>query len=696
MLKHLARKTLTSRIAVGMLGVMWLASRPIAALEPHLPPGTKALTSAAPKGRGPLALVNLNHIVLGYAHVSGGRQPDLFVAGFGGPEAVHWFKWVDTDASGAPVFAQPVQVKSPYHEKGIVIEGKDGVTYGLWLTKEGLVRTRFDKEAAEFLEVDRVALAKEVKSQASFTILLNEDGSMDLALEASNGGKGPEGKTGTEEWRPFNSSGISVGELRYRYLLGAHLPALLKGPMTDVKPITATQREVFFAMYGIAQVNLGPERERDLVTGSRQGVLVYYHNDAEKGFQLEPKRLIAGVDGIALRHPTINASVSAYPNQDGRATDLIACGEGQLYYYRFTGQFTAAGAPIYTNPVPVLQEKAALYTGTLPTPTVADWNGDGMLDILVGNSEGFILFFQNTGTNDAPAFLPGTRVQAGGRDIQVQAGYSGSLQGLQESRWGYLSPNVVDWNGDGVLDIITGDITGNYHVYMNRGTAKEPRLDAAHPLYCDGLDLHGMWRVRPAVAKLEGRMALALVDGDDHFHLYWRIDDYNVEDGGKLRLEDGREIGASGGVGGMSGRCKLDFFDWNQDGSLDLVIGTGRVNSIPDRVNGYPMAALGRNPVTGSGVIGNLVDAVLPATLKKTLGTPLLMLNRGTNTQMRFALPVPFRDEEGQVIQPGGAHETGAVATMLGGHGPNLLICNEAGRLFLIPHTKLRTEAPKP
>jgi hypothetical protein len=117
----------------------------------------------------------------------------------------------------------------------------------------------------------------------------------------------------------------------------------------------------------------------------------------------------------------------------------------------------------------------------------------------------------------------------------------------------------------------------------------------------------------------------------------------------------------------MSGRCKLDLFDWNQDGHLDLIIGTGRVNSIPDRERGLPM----------------------PTIDKKTLGTPLLMLNTGDARTMRFSLPQAFRDEAGTVIQPGGAHETGAVGTMLGGNGQNLLICNEAGRLYLLPGKKL-------
>lgn len=623
--------------------------------EPHLPAGTKPLLSAAANGRGPLALVNLNHHVLGHAKVFGGAMPDLFVAGYGGPQAVHLFRWVDTAENGAPVFAEPVVVKCAFKDKGVVFQTKVGAVIGLWIDKSELVTTELNREAMEFRKTKRVKLPKEVKSPSSLGVIVNEDGGYDLAFEMSNGGQGREGSPNTEEWRPFNSSGIATGELRYRYLIGV----TAKG---EVKQITATKDEVYFSMHSITNMNLGVGHERDIVTGSRQGNLVFYRNKAASGFDLEAKRLIAGEDGNALRHPSINPSVSAYPG------GLIACGEGSLYFYRFTGKWAEMGTPVFAEPVSVLQENADLYAGTLPSPTTVDWNGDGVLDILAGNSEGFVLFFENIGSNDAPKFLPATRVQAGGCSIQVQAGYSGSLQGLQEARWGYLSPNVIDWNGDSLPDIITGDITGNYMIYLNRGTKTAPQLDAAHPLYCDGIDLHGMWRCRPAVAKLDGRMAMVIVDGDDHFHRYWRIDDYNLEEGGKLLLDKGKPIGASGGVGGMSGRCKLDLFDWNQDGHLDLVVGTGRVNSIPDRQTGLPMPTIG----------------------KKTLGTPLLMLNTGTNAQMKFARPVPFCDESGTIIQPGGAHETGAVGTMLGGNGPNLLICNEAGRMFLLLGTSLK------
>lgn len=575
------------------------------------------------------------------------------------------------------MFAEPVEVNCPFKDKGSVFQRADGSIIGLWIDKDRIVTTEFDRKTKEFRETKRVKLPKAVKSPSSLGVLVNDVG-YDLAFEMSNGGSGPAGSSWTEEWRPFNSSGISVGDLRYRYLLGL----TAKG---ETKQITATKREVYFSMHGITGINLGPGHERDLITGSRQGNLVFYHNRAASGFDLEPKRLAAGEDGNALRHPSINPSVAAYPG------GVIACGEGSLYFYRFIEKWTPAGAPMFAQPVSVLQENADLYAGTLPSPTTLDWNGDGVLDILAGNSEGFVLFFENIGSNDAPRFLPATRVQAGGRQIQVQAGYAGSLQGLQEARWGYLSPNFIDWNGDTLPDMITGDITGNYMVYLNRGTKKEPRLDPAHPIYCDGIDLHGMWRCRPALAVIEGRPAMMIVDGEDHFHLYRHIDDYNVEDGGKLLLNDGKPIASSGGPGGMSGRCKPDFFDWDQDGALDLVIGTNRVNCIPDRDNGYPMAALGRNPLI-RGKVGQFLDAALPPKVKKTLGTPLLMLNTGTNSKMRFSRPIVFSDEAGKVIQPGGAHETGAVGTMLGSNGPNLLICNEAGRMFLIPRSKLHWE----
>lgn len=44
------------------------------------------------------------------------------------------------------------------------------------------------------------------------------------------------------------------------------------------------------------------------------------------------------------------------------------------------------------------------------------------------------------------------------------------------ARYGYTSPVLVDWDGDGLLDLMLGDATAVHKVFLNRGTAKTPRL----------------------------------------------------------------------------------------------------------------------------------------------------------------------------------------------------------------------------
>ncbi len=626
--------------------------------------------SAAPGGVGPLALHNLTHIPLGSARVYGGAQPDLFLTGYGGPRRVYLCRWLRNTADGAPVFAAPEVVKSPFTQAGTVRQTNDGAVQAVWIVGRELVHTVFDREAMTFHETGRVGLPKLPSTPAGLTLVPEADGGATAVFDVAEATTVKAGDPWTEEWRPWDAAGAWTGPWPYRYLFAGRLAEGWRGPWADVRQVSATTREVYFGIYQMTAVNLGAGRERDIVAGSRQGVLTYYRNAAARGVELAPRRLVAGEDGNTLRNPCINAGVVAYsPRQDG-PTDLIAGGEGALSYYKFTDRFTEDGRPVFRAPVPVRQEKAELYAGTLPVPSVVDWDGDGVQDIVAGNSEGRVLFLRNIGTDGAPAFLPGVALEAGGRELYVEAGYSGSVQGVQESRWGYLSPNAVDWNGDGRPDLVLGDITGNYTVCLNRGVKGRPALESPRPIYCDGFPLHGMWRVRPAVGRMGGRTALVTVDDADRFHLYWRIDDYNVADGGPLTLDTGAPITASGGPGGLTGRCKLDLYDWDRDGRLDFVIGTCRTNAIPNRKTGYPTPTLG--------------SPRPPATV-------LFMRNVGTAERPVFEHAVPFVHATKGVVQMGGLHESGAVATTLGGGGPNLLATNEVGRLYLLRGEHLST-----
>lgn len=630
------------------------------------------LKSAAQNGEGPLALPYLRNTVVGSADVFGSEQPDLFVMGNGKTNGLYLFKWLRNNHEGVPVFDTPIKIKDFPSPKASVFQTHDKQIHAIWINDFQIKHALFDRVSFSFILKNTVTIENLVEKPLSASAIINQDGSVDVILEIiglRKKAKYQNQNPSTFDWRPFDEAGIASTAFNYVSLYVSRFPELLKGRNSTPKLITSTNNRVLSTIINSAPVNFNRHKNVGLITGSRQGVFYYYESISELQNNSLQQKHIVDKKGNILRHPSISASVSAYPVPKENLTHIISGGEGEVYFYRFTGKYSKNGDPIFENPVSVLQENADLYAGTLPVPSSYDWDDDGKIDLIVGNSEGFILFFKNIGTNQAPAFLPGKKIQAGGKDIHIQAGYSGSVQGVNESRWGYVSPTIFDWTGDGLPDIIIGDITGNYSIFINKGTKQAPKFDSAESLYCNGLELHGMWRSRAAIGYFGGRLALAIVDGDDHFHLYWKIDDYNVEDGGKLTLHNGKFIETSAEPAGGTGRCKLSFFDYDSDGLLDLVIGTGRRSAIPDMTTGYPLPVLG----------------------KRTLGTPLFMKNVGTENYPVFEYPKPFYHPLVGIIQPGGSHESGAIGTSLGGgNGKNLIVGNEVGRLFLIQGEQIR------
>jgi hypothetical protein len=81
---------------------------------------------------------------------------------------------------------------------------------------------------------------------------------------------------------------------------------------------------------------------------------------------------------------------------------------------------------------PSLKAGTLIYAGSTPMvagfdscPEVADWNGDGKKDLIVGSLNnafyGEIYIFLNQGTDAAPSFGTSTKVQSGGAPLKVGA-----------------------------------------------------------------------------------------------------------------------------------------------------------------------------------------------------------------------------------------------------------------------------------
>ncbi len=110
------------------------------------------------------------------------------------------------------------------------------------------------------------------------------------------------------------------------------------------------------------------------------------------------------------------------------------------------------------------QQTRDLFVGEFSVPFVIDWNNDHRKDIIIGDVDGYVTYFHNSGTNTAnPEFSSGFRPQRS------------SPQGMMDVKVdGYAVPVVFDWNMDGKKDLIVGDFHGKVWFFINTGTDAAP------------------------------------------------------------------------------------------------------------------------------------------------------------------------------------------------------------------------------
>jgi hypothetical protein len=157
--------------------------------------------------------------------------------------------------------------------------------------------------------------------------------------------------------------------------------------------------------------------------------------------------------------------------------------------------------------IEIPEGQQAGITGTASAVHAVDWNGDGTLDLLVGDIGGNVYLVPNEGTPQKYAFGKERQLKAGGKPLRVG---------------GDAGPFACDWDGDGKLDLLVGDGQGCVWFFRNIGTGKEPEL-------AEGVKLVG--------------------PGEAHY-------DANAP------KEPRRGI-----------RAKVCAVDWNGDGRLDLLVG---------------------------------------------------------------------------------------------------------------------------
>jgi hypothetical protein len=150
---------------------------------------------------------------------------------------------------------------------------------------------------------------------------------------------------------------------------------------------------------------------------------------------------------------------------------------------------------------------------SMSTANAADLDGDGDQDLVIGDTSGDVFWARNEGTPKLPKFEKREPLRVGAEPLKV----------CHKS-----DPIAVDWNGDGVLDLLVADEVGDVSFFAGAGKGA----------YSPGKSLFSGLAVDPK-------------------------DRYTAA---KKKFEPHRVIPGY--------RFRIATADWNDDGKLDLLVGT--------------------------------------------------------------------------------------------------------------------------
>jgi hypothetical protein len=271
-------------------------------------------------------------------------------------------------------------------------------------------------------------------------------------------------------------------------------------------------------------------------------------------------------------------------NGDGLKDLVVADTQGFIWIYINCG---AKGAPAFTT-----GQFLPTFAGWTSKIHVCDWDADGDNDIVIGTFYGDVVVFINNGNRQQMSF---TRKMGVPRYVAPYLVTDDPAEALPQLMMGkdtmilgnYIAPWVCDWNKDGKQDLIVGEGTysaNSIRLLVNAGSRNKPVFSKDKEFYLafgmgfeqlvptvvdydgDGIDdlivgtRTGQIRLHKGTKKaVEGRDFVAAMHGT--------LAPAILEFAGFLKIAD-REI-----FDKMSAPCACD---WNEDGLFDLLLGSTR------------------------------------------------------------------------------------------------------------------------
>jgi FG-GAP repeat len=282
----------------------------------------------------------------------------------------------------------------------------------------------------------------------------------------------------------LTNGGFETGSRRENIWDGVDSTGALAGERGSLPILTTSGTIADTSMpVSVSVADLNGDGLPDIAVMDFLGYLRVYFNSGTKS---EPKFTVGELANIFLSRinsadPTLQGGYPKYARQGQRIClcDISRSGKKDLVIGNYLGEImlipnSGTGVkPDFRQPaniasviIPTMKDSLKKW-GNLFAPAVWDWNRDGKNDLLVGEgsySANSIHLLLNQGSGAKPVFDENNRsVLAYG-------------MGLEQ-----LTPCIVDYNGDGLQDLLVTERTGKVAVYLNKGK----QWNAGEPLAFD-------------------------------------------------------------------------------------------------------------------------------------------------------------------------------------------------------------------